>query len=131
VAIRTSLAPSRPSVAGDRLVLRRIVENLVSNAVESFGGSRRGEVTVGTEQPAPALVRIVIADAGPGMDRAALDHAFDDFHTTKEGGTGLGLSIVRRLVLDLDGALRIETAPGAGTRAIVELPAAGHVTETG
>jgi signal transduction histidine kinase len=131
VAIRTSLAPSRPSVAGDRLVLRRIVENLLSNAVESFGGSRGGEVTVGTEQADPVLVRIVIADTGPGMDRAALDRAFDDFHTTKEGGTGLGLSIVRRLVLDLDGALRVETAPGAGTRAIVELPAAGHVTETG
>lgn len=131
VAIRTSLASSRPSVAGDRLVLRRIVENLLSNAVESFGSSRRGEVTVGTEQPDLTLVRIVIADTGPGMDRATLDHAFDDFHTTKEGGTGLGLSIVRRLVLDLDGALRIETAPGAGTRAIVELPAAGHVTETG
>jgi signal transduction histidine kinase len=56
------------------------------------------------------------------MSRAELDRAFDDFHTTKEGGTGLGLSIVRRLVLDLGGSLRIETAPGAGTRAIVELP---------
>ena len=54
--------------------------------------------------------------------RAELDRAFDDFHSTKEGGTGLGLSIVRRLVLDLGGALRLETAPGAGTRAIVELP---------
>ena len=59
------------------------------------------------------------------MSRAELDRAFDDFYTTKEGGTGLGLSIVRRLVLDLGGALRIETAPGAGTRAIVELPADG------
>jgi signal transduction histidine kinase len=56
------------------------------------------------------------------MTRLELDRAFDDFHTTKPGGTGLGLSIVRRLVLDLGGALRIETAPGSGTRAILELP---------
>ena len=43
----------------------------------------------------------------------------------------LGGEAVDCVVLDLDGALRIETAPGAGTRAIVELPAAGHVPETG
>jgi signal transduction histidine kinase len=63
-----------------------------------------------------------VADNGPGMSRTELDRAFDDFHTTKPGGTGLGLSIVRRLVLDLGGTLRIETAPGSGTRAILELP---------
>ena len=60
------------------------------------------------------LVRITIADTGPGMTRAELDRAFDDFYTTKAGGTGLGLSIVRRLILDLGGALRIETEPGRG-----------------
>jgi signal transduction histidine kinase len=68
-------------------------------------------------------VRVTIADTGPGMTRAELDRAFDDFYTTKAGGTGLGLSIVRRLILDLGGALRIETEPGAGTRAILEIPA--------
>jgi signal transduction histidine kinase len=56
------------------------------------------------------------------MTRAELDRAFDDFYTTKTGGTGLGLSIVRRLVLDLGGSLRIDTEPGAGTRATVEIP---------
>jgi signal transduction histidine kinase len=74
------------------------------------------------------LVRITVADDGPGMSRTELDRAFDDFYTTKDGGTGLGLSIVRRLVLDLNGRLRIETAPGAGTRAIIELPAAGDAS---
>ena len=118
-----------PPVAADRLVLRRILENLVGNAIESLAGRDGGTVTVSTEQARPAgqaaRVRVTVSDTGPGMSRAELDRAFDDFHTTKEGGTGLGLSIVRRLVLDLDGALRIETAPGEGTRAIVELPADG------
>jgi two-component system sensor histidine kinase HydH len=58
------------------------------------------------------------------MSRKELDHAFDDFYTTKAGGTGLGLSIVRRLVLDLNGSLRVETEPGAGTSFVIELPAA-------
>jgi signal transduction histidine kinase len=57
------------------------------------------------------------------MTRAELDRAFDDFYSTKPGGTGLGLSIVRRLILDLGGSFRIDTEPGSGTRATVEIPA--------
>ncbi|HEV8177198.1 MAG TPA: ATP-binding protein, partial [Gemmatimonadales bacterium] len=68
-------------------------------------------------------VRISVTDTGPGMTRKELDHAFDDFYTTKPEGTGLGLSIVRRLILDLNGSLRVETEPGSGTRFVVELPA--------
>jgi two-component system nitrogen regulation sensor histidine kinase NtrY len=128
-SLGTVLAPDLPPISGDQLVLRRILENLVGNAVESLASRGNGAVTVTTEAATPdgggRLVRITVADDGPGMSRAELDHAFDDFYTTKDGGTGLGLSIVRRLVVDLNGRLRIETAPGAGTRAIVELPVAG------
>ena len=129
--LRAAPDPALPSVSADPLVLRRILENLTGNAVDSLSGRADGVVTVGTERVGAAgggLVRVVVADNGPGMSRTELDRAFDDFHTTKEGGTGLGLSIVRRLVLDLGGALRIETAPGAGTRAIVELPVNGGPT---
>jgi signal transduction histidine kinase len=129
-SLRTSLEPDLPRISGDQLVLRRILENLVGNAVESLTSRGDGAVTVRTEAATPEdgrlLVRITVADDGPGMSRAELERAFDDFYTTKDGGTGLGLSIVRRLVLDLNGRLRIETAPGAGTRAVIELPAAGE-----
>ena len=126
--LRAAPDPTLPVVSADPLVLRRILENLVGNAVDSLAGRSDGVVTVGTEAVGTeesAQVRVTVTDTGPGMSRAELDRAFDDFHTTKAGGTGLGLSIVRRLVLDLGGALRIETAPGAGTRAIVELPVRG------
>jgi signal transduction histidine kinase len=128
--VRTILATDLPPAAADRLVLRRILENLVGNAVDSVagGGGAGGTVSVTTEPAARdggRLVRVTVADTGPGMTREQLDRAFDDFFTTKAGGTGLGLSIVRRLVLDLGGSLRVETEPGAGTRAIVELPAMG------
>ncbi|MBA3521440.1 MAG: HAMP domain-containing protein [Gemmatimonadales bacterium] len=125
--LRTSLAPGLSPVSADRLVLRRILENLVVNAVESLGSTAGGSVTVSTEPVAcdgrGPRIRITVADTGPGMTRAELDRAFDDFYTTKEGGSGLGLSIVRRLVLDLEGTLRVDTEPGAGTRVAVELPA--------
>jgi signal transduction histidine kinase len=69
------------------------------------------------------MIRFAVADTGRGMTERELAKAFDDFHTTKPGGTGLGLSVVRRLVADLHGALRIETAPGQGTTVVVDLPA--------
>jgi two-component system, NtrC family, nitrogen regulation sensor histidine kinase NtrY len=120
--LRTALARGLPQVAADRLMLRRVLENLIGNALESLD-RQSGTVTVATESVAGPAVRITVADTGRGMSREELEHAFDDFFTTKPGGTGLGLSIARRLVLDLGGALRIETERGSGTRAIVELPA--------
>ncbi len=127
--VKTLLEPGLPAAAADRVVLRRILENLVGNAADSVAAGASGSVTVATEaisRDGGRTVRVTVADTGPGMSLAQLDHAFDDFFTTKEGGTGLGLSIVRRLVLDLGGTLRIDTEPSAGTRAIVELPAAGE-----
>jgi signal transduction histidine kinase len=118
--VRTRLANALPRVAADPLVLRRILENLVSNAVDSLG-PEGGSVTIATESVAGGGVRITVTDTGSGMTREELSRAFDDFHTTKRGGTGLGLSIVRRLVTDLHGSLRIETEPGVGTTAIVTL----------
>jgi signal transduction histidine kinase len=125
--LHTSLTQRLPRALGDTLMLRRILENLVGNAADSLGGRSGGAVTVTTEPAGgdgePLRVRIVVADTGSGMTRKELDHAFDDFYTTKTDGTGLGLSIVRRLVLDLNGTLRVETEPGTGTRFVVELPA--------
>jgi signal transduction histidine kinase len=126
-ALRASLSQRLPPALGDTLMLRRILENLVGNAVDSLEGRSGGAVTVTTEQAGgdgePLTVRISVGDTGSGMTRKELDHAFDDFYTTKTEGTGLGLSIVRRLILDLNGTLRVETEPGTGTRFVVELPA--------
>jgi signal transduction histidine kinase len=125
--VRARLAGQLPPVMDDGLMLRRILENLVGNALDSVAGRSGANVTVSTEPagagPEPSQVRITVADTGPGMSRSELERAFDDFYTTKPGGTGLGLSIVRRLILDLNGSLRVETEPGTGTRVIVELPA--------
>jgi signal transduction histidine kinase len=130
IELRASLEERLPPVHGDGLVLRRILENLIGNAVESMAGRSGGTVSVATEsaggQGEARRVRISVADTGSGMSRQELDRAFDDFYTTKPGGTGLGLSIVRRLILDLNGTLRVETEPGAGTRFVVELPASNQ-----
>ncbi|MBI4421474.1 MAG: HAMP domain-containing histidine kinase [Gemmatimonadetes bacterium] len=124
--IRLELSQGLPRVAADPLVIRRIVENLVSNAVESLA-SPAGVVTVSTANgggSASATVRLTVTDAGRGMSERELERALEDFYTTKPGGTGLGLSVVKRLVLDLNGSMRVETAPGSGTRFMIDLPVA-------
>lgn len=121
VELADALAPAR----ADPLVVRRILENLIGNALDSLA-SGAGHVTVSTERVDGGAngsgVRITVADTGKGMTKEELNRAFDDFYTTKPGGTGLGLSIVRRLVLDASGALRVETQPGTGSRFFVDLP---------
>ncbi|MBI4500356.1 MAG: HAMP domain-containing histidine kinase [Gemmatimonadetes bacterium] len=133
--LRLALAPSLPRIAADPLVVRRILENLVSNAVESLPQGS-GTVTIATfngdadpRQPTAEShesrpIRLTVTDTGRGMTEEQLERAFEDFYTTKAAGTGLGLSIVRRLVLDLNGSMRVETAPGSGTRFIIDFPVA-------
>lgn len=125
--IQTNLGEHLPRALGDTLMLRRVLENLVGNAVDSLDSRSGGRITITTEAAGghtePAKVRISVVDTGPGMTRKELDQAFEDFYTTKADGTGLGLSIVRRLILDLNGTLHVETEPGVGTRFVVELPA--------
>jgi signal transduction histidine kinase len=122
--LRLELAEGLHPARADALVLRRILENLIGNALDSLA-TQAGCVTVSTGANGQAGVRITVADTGSGMTQEELNHAFDDFYTTKPGGTGLGLSIVRRLVLDANGALRVETEPGTGSKFIVELPGEG------
>jgi CheY-like chemotaxis protein len=69
-------------------------------------------------------VRIMVSDTGKGMDADTLAKATEPFFTTKEPGkgTGLGLSMIHGLALQLNGALRLESEPGRGTRAELWLP---------
>jgi signal transduction histidine kinase len=119
-AITLRLDPDVPAVLADPLVIRRILENVVSNALDATG-HLSGGVTI-TTQPAGDEVCVTIADNGCGMNPDELQAAFSDFFTTKPSGTGLGLSIVRRLVRDVHGVLRVDTAPGSGTRVTLTFP---------
>jgi len=125
--VALQLADGLPEAKIDPLGLRRILENLITNAVDALGG-QSGTVTVSTARQSESGqlsgIRIVVEDTGSGMTEQELERAFQDFYSTKPGGTGLGLSIVRRLVTDAGGRLRVETSPGAGSRFIVDVPEA-------
>jgi signal transduction histidine kinase len=125
VELRSELT-ALPPVVGDPIAFRRILENLIANAVDSLPSSA-GRITVSTRVVQRAgelpIVRVIVADSGRGMSQDEAKRIFDDFYTTKETGTGLGLSIVRRLVMDLHGTIAVESERGKGTRMIVDIPA--------
>ena len=125
VELVTNLA-NLPPVHGDPVAFRRILENLIANAVDSLQ-SKPGRITVSTDlvtrDGEPPSVGVTVADTGRGMSDDEARRIFDDFYTTKEGGTGLGLSIVRRLLMDLNGTIEVDTAPGKGTRIVMHIPA--------
>jgi two-component system NtrC family sensor kinase len=113
-------------LTGDPTQLQQVIINLVMNAVEAT--PRGGRIVVvtqaakGPEGRAGAEIRVV--DTGAGIPSDTLARIFEPFFTTKPPGqgTGLGLPICRDIVRDHDGAIDVESQPGAGTTVRVWLP---------
>ena len=112
----------------DSVSLRRVIENLVANAVAA-AGKTNGEVRIGVEagdDSARPEHRLFVEDDGPGIPADLRARVFEPFFTTRSGGTGLGLAIARRLAADVGGRIVLESDAGKGTRVEVILKAAGE-----
>lgn len=110
-------------VVGDAVLLRRVFDNLVENALDAMprGGSLR--VRVGPETRGGRAVAVVlVADTGIGMSAEVVARARDPFFTTRAQGTGLGLAIVERILEAHRGELAIESEPARGTVVRIVLP---------
>ncbi len=119
-AVQTAIQET-PPIRVDRNMLRQVLMNLVSNALDAMEGG--GTLTLAVEYDAVASsVRIDVTDTGPGIPAYMIDRIFDAFFTMKEHGTGLGLAICQRIVADLGGEIRVFTK-GFGTTFSVLLPA--------
>jgi two-component system OmpR family sensor kinase len=118
---------TRALVTGDRARLRQVVDNLLANVREHTDPDT--QVSIRLEAHRRDVV-LVVADDGPGMTEADATRASDRFWqaaATEEHprrGTGLGLAIVTDLVAAHGGEVALDTAPGAGTRVTIRLPAA-------
>ena len=98
-----------------------MVINLVDNAVEAV--ERRGCVLVETQRDAANhVVRIIVADDGPGVAPAERDKLFLPYYSTKGRGSGLGLAIVRRIIAEHGGSIDVADNLPTGTRFTIELP---------
>jgi signal transduction histidine kinase len=102
-------------------LLKRSVQNLVSNAIEAMprGGRLSGHLT--TEGP---WMRLEVRDTGAGIPQKLRQTLFEPFVHARQGGTGLGLFIVHHTVTELhNGRVWFESEDGQGTRFVIELPA--------
>jgi len=121
VEIRTRYADSLPKVSADPEQIRRVIINIVDNAIEAV--ERRGAIDIETQHDAGhSLVRIVVADNGPGIPAAERDKLFLPYYSTKHRGSGLGLAIVRRIVAEHGGSIDVSDNVPRGTRFAIELP---------
>jgi PAS domain S-box-containing protein len=128
-----ALAVSCPEVTvrTDRVLLRQLLQNLVSNALKF---TREGGVQVSVSDAAGAVV-ITVADSGIGIPPDELGRIFDEYYQvagvhTEQRGFGLGLTIVRQLARLLGLGLGVESAPGQGTSFRLTLPAELRVATT-
>lgn len=106
--------------------LGRLLTNLILNAqLHAFAPGEEGELRISARPLPGERYELVVADNGRGMPEEVRRRAFDPFFTTKlgQGGSGLGLNIVWNIATGvLGGTVRLESAPGRGTRFVFELP---------
>lgn len=116
----------RPSAAlfvqADRAQLQNALLNLLINARDAMPDGGRVVLRL-SEDPADGFCRIALSDSGVGMPPEVLQRACEPFFTTKGPGrgTGLGLSMVAGFARQSGGSFDLESAPGAGTTAIIRL----------
>jgi two-component system nitrogen regulation sensor histidine kinase NtrY len=123
ITIDRELAPALPPVRLDVEQIRRVVINLIDNAIEALSGMTGGRIGVQTQHdPGNAVARIVIADNGPGVPPADREKLFMPYYSTKKRGSGLGLAIVRRIVGEHGGSIEVGDNTPRGSRFVIELP---------
>jgi nitrogen fixation/metabolism regulation signal transduction histidine kinase len=112
----------------DKTLFRRVVANLVENAVQAAQGvGKAPAIRIHAEaHPQARRAAVIIDDNGPGVPEADRQRIFDPYVTHREGGTGLGLAIVRKIVIDHGGDVTISRSPLGGARFTVELPTEGQ-----
>jgi two-component system nitrogen regulation sensor histidine kinase NtrY len=117
-----------PIIEVDAGQIKRVLVNLLDNAISALAGSPDGMIEIHTDyDPQRELVRLVVADNGPGLTKEAKDRLFEPYFSTKQGGTGLGLAIVKSIVADHRGYVRATDNQPCGTRFVLEFPMSGAV----
>ena len=120
VTLTLDLDPSLGAIRGDGEQLRRVVQNLLLNAIDAM--PQGGALRIVTRRR-DGVVRIDVADTGQGLSEEERRRLFTPYYTTKQHGTGLGLAIVQSVVADHAGKIWVDSDPGRGTTFHIELPA--------
>lgn len=118
-----TLDPLLPEFKFDPDQIKRVLINLIENAIDAIQAEAKPQITVSTEYNSKfRVLKITIADNGIGIPQRDRVRIFEPYYSTKEKGTGLGLPIVKSIVEDHGGVLRaLENLP-TGSRMQIEIP---------
>jgi two-component system nitrogen regulation sensor histidine kinase NtrY len=110
-----------PQVSADPVLLRRVIENLVLNAIDAMpqGGTLTFLTMTSTDD---RFALFELADTGAGLTAEECERLFTPYYTTKEHGTGLGLAIAQSVISDHHGRITVSSKKDQGTTFSVELP---------
>lgn len=117
-------AAELPACQSDAAQTDQIFTNLLDNALKYLAPDRKGVIRISGDIADGCSVYCV-EDNGIGFDNSYTNKIFEIFHQLAPGannGEGLGLTIVKRLLSRLEGEIRVESEPGAGSRFYVSLP---------
>ena len=107
-------------VLADREQLRRVINNLIGNAVKYRGDKEKGRINISLKEE-EKFVLVSVADNGKGIAESALPYVFERFYradasrNSKQGGSGLGLAIAKRIIEEHGGSIWAESIEGEGT----------------
>lgn len=131
VRVHMKLDNSADAVMTDRVQTQQVLLNLIRNALEAMAETPPPrDLTISSTREKGGLVRISVADTGPGLAAEVAERLFQPFNTSKAAGMGVGLSICRTIVESHDGRIWAEPNPGGGTIFHFTMPAvkeAAHV----
>jgi two-component system nitrogen regulation sensor histidine kinase NtrY len=114
--------PDIPQLNLDREQMKRVMINLIDNAISAMNGKGAIGVTLSYDGILK-IVRLELSDTGPGIFPEDKVRLFEPYFSTKKTGMGLGLSIVSTIVEDHNGFIRVQDNQPSGTKFIIELPA--------
>jgi two-component system, LuxR family, sensor kinase FixL len=109
------LDPSADRVLVDRIQMQQVLLNLIRNAIEAMADSPVRRLLIYSERQADGLIRITVADSGPGIAEDVAQRLFQPFQSTKASGMGLGLSISATIVSAHGGRIWAEPSKLGGT----------------
>jgi two-component system nitrogen regulation sensor histidine kinase NtrY len=110
-----------PALELDREQIKRVMSNLLDNAVAAVGGGGHVQISTAYDRTRNT-VYLEVADDGCGMAAEARVRIFEPGFSTKKQGTGLGLTIVNQIVEDHRGYIRVRNNEPRGTRFVIEFP---------
>jgi len=125
VYLRTELNNDQPLlVTGDRVQLQQVILNLVRNASDAMRDvdDRPRHLLVKLERDDEGGARLLVKDAGVGLEPQNVERLFDAFYTTKSDGMGIGLSVSRSIIESHGGKLWAEANDGPGTTFLFSIP---------